>query len=73
MGHGGLNNLDWRSFLHNRELNAVVLGAEFGTQIQAMFEKDLAESDEITLDAWQNRPLQMRAKEIFARVWEYWL
>ena len=26
----GSTNLDWRSFLHNHELNAVVLGAEFG-------------------------------------------
>ena len=69
----GSTNLDWRSFLHNRELDAVVLGTEFGKQLQAMFEKDLAESDEITLDAWQKRPLQMRAKEVFARVWEYWL
>ena len=69
----GSTNLDWRSFLHNRELNAVVLGAEFGAQIQAMFEKDLAESDEVTLETWQRRPLQMRAKEMFARVWEYWL
>ena len=69
----GSTNLDWRSFLHNRELNAVVLGAEFGKQIQAMFEKDLAESDEVTLEAWQSRPLQMRAKEMFARFWEYWL
>ena len=69
----GSTNLDWRSFLHNRELNAVVLGAEFGRQIQRMFEKDLAESDEITLLKWQQRPIQMRAKEVFARVWEYWL
>ncbi len=69
----GSTNLDWRSFLHNRELNAVVLGAEFGKQIQAMFDKDLAESEEVTLEAWHSRPLQMRAKEMFARVWEYWL
>ena len=26
----GSTNLDWRSFLHNHELNAVVLGSEFG-------------------------------------------
>ena len=49
----------------------MVLGAEFGKQVQAMFEKDLAESDAITLEAWQQRPLHMRAKEVFARVWEY--
>jgi cardiolipin synthase len=69
----GSTNLDWRSFLHNHELNAVVLGAEFGAQVQAMFDADLAASDEITLAQWQRRPLSWRAKEAFARLWEYWL
>jgi cardiolipin synthase A/B len=69
----GSTNLDWRSFLHNHELNAVVLGAEFGAQLQALFDADLAGSDEITLDAWRRRPLDLRAKELFARLWEYWL
>jgi cardiolipin synthase len=69
----GSTNLDWRSFLHNYELNAVVLGAEFGKQVQAMFDQDLAASDAITLAQWERRPLQMRAKELLARVWEYWL
>jgi cardiolipin synthase A/B len=69
----GSTNLDWRSFLHNYELNAVVLGAEFGSQMQAMFDKDLTASDPITLDQWQRRPLDVRIKELFARAWEYWL
>lgn len=69
----GSTNLDWRSFLHNHELNAVVLGAEFGTQMQAMFNKDLAESDEITLRQWKRRSIDLRLKELFGRAWEYWL
>ena len=69
----GSTNLDWRSFLHNHELNAVVLGAEFGNQVQAMFDKDLAASDAITLEQWERRALDLRVKELFARVWEYWL
>ncbi len=69
----GSTNLDWRSFLHNHELNAVVLGAEFGRQVQAMFDKDLAASNAITLEAWQRRGLDLRIKELFARAWEYWL
>jgi cardiolipin synthase len=69
----GSTNLDWRSFLHNHELNAVVLGREFGQQVQAMFDKDLAASDAITLEQWRQRPLDMRAKELLARIWEYWL
>ena len=69
----GSTNLDWRSFLHNHELNAVVLGAEFGAQVQGMFDKDLAASDEITLERWRRRPLHLRIKEQAARLWEYWL
>jgi cardiolipin synthase len=69
----GSTNLDWRSFLHNHELNAVVLGAEFGSQLQAMFDRDLAGSDAIALDKWQRRSLDLRVKEAFARLWEYWL
>jgi cardiolipin synthase len=69
----GSTNLDWRSFLHNHELNAVVLGADFGQQVQLMFDKDLKESDAITLEQWQHRSLDLRMKEMFARLWEYWL
>ena len=69
----GSTNLDWRSFLHNQELNAVVLGAGFGGQVQAMFDKDLAASDAITLREWNRRTLDLRVKELFARAWAYWL
>ena len=69
----GSTNLDWRSFLHNHELNAVVLGTDFGRQIQTMFAKDLAASDAITFEQWQRRALDLRLKEWFVRVWEYWL
>ncbi|VVM08300.1 putative cardiolipin synthase YwiE [Methylacidimicrobium tartarophylax] len=69
----GSTNLDWRSFLHNYEVNAVVLGVDFGNQVQAMFDKDLAASNAITLAQWEHRPLSERIREIFARAWEYWL
>ncbi len=69
----GSTNLDWRSFLHNHELDAVVLGVEFGSQLQAMFDKDLAASDAILLEQWERRPLDLRLKELFARIWEHWL
>lgn len=69
----GSTNLDWRSFLHNYELNAVILGEDFGRQLQAMFDHDLAESDAITLAQWERRSVDLRMKELFARAWEYWL
>lgn len=69
----GSTNLDWRSFLHNYEINAVVLGADFGRQVQDMFDRDLTESSEITLAQWERRTIDMRLKELFSRAWEYWL
>jgi cardiolipin synthase len=66
----GSTNLDWRSFLYNDEVNAVILGQEFGTQMQAMFEKDLASSNSITLEQWDERPISMRLKELIAQVWQ---
>jgi cardiolipin synthase len=69
----GSTNLDWRSFMHNHELNAVVLGAEFGRQVQAMFDKDLAASDEVLPASWAARPANLRLVEWFGGIWAYWL
>lgn len=69
----GSTNLDWRSFLHNQEVNAVVLGADFAAQMKAVFLKDLAESDPITLADWEKRSIGSRVKQGLARMWEYWL
>jgi len=66
----GSSNLDWRSFLDNDEVNAVILGREFAAQMQAMFEKDLAASIRITPQAWAQRPLEYRLKEWLAQFWK---
>jgi cardiolipin synthase len=65
----GSTNLDWRSLLYNDEINAVVLGPEFAAQMNTVFRKDMAESEEITLGRWRSRPLQDRLKELAARAW----
>jgi cardiolipin synthase A/B len=69
----GSTNLDWRSFLHNQEANAVVLGTDFAAQMRAVFERDLASSNAITLERWERRGLGARLKQGLARMWEYWL
>jgi cardiolipin synthase len=69
----GSTNLDWRSFLHNDELNAVILGRGFAAQMEAMFAQDLAESEAITLDVWKRRSWLLRLKEQGARLGAYWL
>jgi cardiolipin synthase A/B len=59
----GSSNLDWRSFLDNDEINAVVLGREFAGQMQAMFARDLDASERIDPVRWEHRPLLLRFKE----------
>ena len=65
----GSTNLDWRSFLDNDELNAVILGREFARQMQAQFARDLEASEAIDPETWERRPLSFRVKEWMARVW----
>jgi cardiolipin synthase len=69
----GSTNLDWRSFLHNDEINAVVLGRGFATAMDAMFRHDVSNSDVITLEQWKKRPLLLRIKERMARIAAYWM
>jgi cardiolipin synthase len=69
----GSTNLDWRSFLHNDELNGVVLGRAFAKQLEVMFEADLTESDAVVLKQWKRRSPLLRLKEWAARLAEYWL
>ena len=69
----GSTNLDWRSFLHNEEINAVVLGPGFGDRMRTAFIADLKSSDEITLEKWKKRPVGVRMKELIGRAWQYWL
>ncbi len=65
----GSSNLDWRSALDNDEINAVVLGRDFGEQMQAAFAVDLAASTQIDLAGWQGRSLMSKTKEWFAGLW----
>lgn len=69
----GSTNLDWRSFVSNYEINAVMLGQEFSAKMKALYEKDLGTSKLITLDAWRSRSLLARLKERSARIWARFL
>ena len=69
----GSTNLDWRSFMDNDELNAVILGRDFAAQMVAVFARDQAASQAIERHAWQQRPLQFKLKEWLAQWWARWL
>ena len=69
----GSTNLDWRSFLDNDEVNAVILGRDFAAQMQTMFDKDLEASEAIDLERWERRSPVFKVKEWGSRLFERWL
>jgi cardiolipin synthase len=69
----GSTNLDTRSFLHNKEVNVVVLGDAFGREMEGAFQDDLKDSEEITPKKWKRRSFLQRFKEWCARLASYWL
>ena len=46
---------------------------DLGDRMRAAFERDVANSERITLDQWRNRSLDLRLRELFGRLWQYWL
>jgi cardiolipin synthase len=69
----GSANIDRRSFIHNYELNVVVVDPAFGADMESAFREDLRSSKEITLQDWRSRPWADRIKEMAARLTEYWI
>ncbi len=69
----GSTNIDTRSFLHNYEINVIVMDSEFGMAMERAFEEDLRLSTEVTAEKWAQRPLADRLKEWTARRFAYWL
>jgi cardiolipin synthase len=69
----GSANIDRRSFLHNYELNVVVMDPAFGRDMESAFNEDLRDSKEVTLEQWRHRPWKDRIREWVARLGEYWI
>lgn len=62
----GSYNLDYRSLLHNLEVNAAILDPGFGAQMQAMFARDLLASRRVTMDDWESRSWTERMRDWIA-------
>ena len=69
----GSSNFDIRSFLHNSEINVIVLGDPFGRTMESAFQEDLRNSNEVKLDDWERRSPSERIKEWGARRLAYYL
>lgn len=66
----GSSNLDWRSIVGNHEMDVIVLGDDFGQQMQALFTRDLTVSQRIEPAQWAQRGLGQRLMQGLARLVE---
>jgi cardiolipin synthase len=69
----GSTNMDYWSFLNNDEVNAVILSREVAGEMEKMFARDLAESRQIHLKMWRERPVLPRTMEWLAHLFARWI
>lgn len=66
----GSSNLDWRSIVANNELNVIVIGDDFGQELEALFARDVSKAQAIEAGAWRKREWTQRLKEKVGRLAE---
>jgi len=68
----GSYNITHRSLMHNLEVNVHVLGRDFAVELDDAIAKDIAQSREICLDPWLDRPYRERVLERLFWLLRYW-
>jgi cardiolipin synthase A/B len=66
----GSSNLDHRSVLYNDEVDVIVLGEVTGSEVERMFQQDIAKAKSIQLAEWKRRPMLQRLNEFFSRFFQ---
>ena len=69
----GSSNIDYRSFIHNDEANAIIIGHAFGAKMERMFLDDVSNAREITRKAWAQRSWTDRMRQRGAVMLKYWI
>jgi cardiolipin synthase A/B len=69
----GSANLDMRSFLHNDEVNAIVISRDTAQRMEEVFLRDQKAARPVELDRWKRRSLWQRTKEFFVNMFSYWI
>ncbi|MCD7932292.1 MAG: cardiolipin synthase [Tannerellaceae bacterium] len=64
----GSANMDFRSFEHNFEINAVVYDEDFALQMKKVFYHDMHNCEKLVPARWLKRPLKQRVAESFMRL-----
>lgn len=68
----GSTNLNYRSLLHDLELDVLLDDPEVVESLQRRFGDDIRDSREITLRNWRNHPLLLRSLSWMSRLLRYW-
>lgn len=66
----GSSNFDRRSAYFNNEIDAIVLGRDTASAVEALLRAEIGRSVHVALRDWQTRPLRDRAAEIGTRLWK---
>ena len=69
----GSSNLDRRSFAFNNEADAVILGRETASAVEALLRDWMTHTQEVTLADWRTRSWREHVAELSARVWERYM
>ena len=69
----GSSNLDYRSFVHNDEVNAIVLGRGFANRMDGQFLVHAKAAKPVLLEDWRRRPVTDRLLETLSRWIDSWL
>lgn len=69
----GSSNLDMRSFLHNDEVNAIVISRDTARKMEEVFQRDQQAARPVELTAWEKRSVWQRTKEFFVHMFSYWI
>ncbi len=69
----GSTNLNYRSFIHDLELDALVYEPLVVEQMEQRFEEDILRCSEITLRRWLDYPLLLKLLAWLPRLLRYWM
>jgi cardiolipin synthase A/B len=69
----GSANLDMRSFLHNDEVNAIIISPDTAQRMEEVFLRDQRAARPVDLDSWKHRSVWQRMKEFVVNIFSYWI
>lgn len=69
----GSTNLNYRSFIHDLELDAMIDDPKMIEKMEQRFEQDLQQCIEVTLQNWRKYPLLLKWLAWIPRLLRYWL